>query len=299
METPTDRSFLDPSAVARLMRLPLRSRLPMQGNMSGQHKSIHRGSSVEFAEYRKYAPGDDIRRLDWRVYARSDRFYIKEFEADTNLRCYMVLDCSASMAFAAKHGTKHDFARKLLAMLAYLVVHQGDAVGLHAFAEDVVREIPTRRNASHLRNIFDALVEIEPAGRTQLVPVLHAFAEKIRQRALVVVFSDFFCEVEPLLDCFQHLRFRHHDLAVFHILDRAELDFQFDRPIRFVDMESPFSLVTEPTLIRNQYLRELNTHLDRLEDGCHEFKADYRRVVTDQNPEDILASFLLDRSRNK
>ncbi len=297
--TTADRSFLDPTALARLARLSLCARVPMQGNMSGQHKSLHRGSSVEFAEYRKYAPGDDIRRLDWRVYARSDRFYIKEFEADTNLRCYLVLDCSASMGFEAQHGSKFDFARRLVAWLAYLVAHQGDAVGLHCFAEDVVRDIPPRRNASHLKNIFDALGEIKPKGQTQLVPTLHTLAEKIRQRALVIVFSDFFSEVAPLLDCFQHLRFRHHDLAVFHLLDRSELDFNFDRPIRFVDMESPFSLVTEPTLVRNQYKSELTQHLDRMKSGCHEFKGDYRRVVTDESPEKILADFLLERSRSK
>lgn len=299
MAETSDRSFLDPGALARLMRLPLRARVPMQGNMTGQHKSPHRGSSVEFAEYRKYVPGDDIRRLDWRVYARTDRFYIKEFEADTNLRCYLVLDCSASMGFTAGNGNKLAYARRLVGMLAYLVAQQGDAVGMHCFADKVVRDIPPRRNPAHLKTIFDALGEIKPGGETQLVPNLHSLAEKIRQRALVIIFSDFFTPVEPLLDCFQHLRFRKHDLAVFHLFDRAELDFRFDRPVRFVDLESSAHLLTEPAVIRLQYLRALEEHVGRLQDGCREFKADYRQVVTDQDCEKILAGFLLERVHSR
>jgi len=314
MNEAPEREFLEPEVLARLMRLPLQSRVPMEGGMSGQHKSLHRGSSVEFAEYRKYVPGDDIRRVDWRVYARSDRFYMKEFEADTNLRCYFVLDCSASMGFAgirhaqtpAVFGTqagreqsKLTFARRLIATLAYLIVQQGDAVGLLCFSKDTIHDIAPRRNAAHLKHIFDALAQVRPGGTTSLVQTLHDLAEKIRQRALVIIFSDFFTEVKPLLDCFQHLRFRKHDLAVFHLLDRTEVDFQFDRPIRFVDMESPFSLVAEPVMIRNRYLEELKRFFEELRNGCSEFKTDYRWVVTDQSYEKVLADFLMERMRVK
>ena len=192
-------NLLDPKVLARLMGQPLLSRFPMEGTVSGQHKSPHRGSSVEFAEYRNYTPGDDIRRLDWRVFARTDRFYMKEFEAETNLRCYLVLDCSGSMALAGSHqagahGSKLDFARRLIATLAYLTIHQGDAAGLVCVGKKTVFEIPPRRNPTHLQTILETLDKTESRGTTALIPALHELAEKVRQRALIIVFSDFFCE---------------------------------------------------------------------------------------------------------
>ena len=289
--------FLDAKVLARLMAHPLMARFPMEGTVSGHHKSPHRGSSVEFAEYRNYVPGDDIRRLDWRVFGRTDRFYMKEFEAETNLRCYLVLDCSASMGFAGKHVRKIDLAKRLIASLAYLTVHQGDAASLICVGEKAVHEIPPRRNPAHLQTILEILEQAEPRGETGLVSVLHELAEKVRRRALIIVFSDFFCDPEPLMSCFQHLRFQKHDLAVFHLLDRMELEFKFDRPVRFVDLESSFSLVTEPAMIREEYLRQINSFLERLRAGCHEFKADYRQAVTDQDYEKLLADFLVERAR--
>lgn len=289
--------YLDQRVLARLMAQPLLSRFPMEGSISGQHKSPHRGSSVEFAEYRNYVPGDDIRRLDWRVFGRTDRFYMKEFEAETNLRCYLVLDSSASMRFAGKNGSKLDFAKQLIATLAYLVVHQGDAAGLACVGEKNIFDVPPRRNPAHLQLIFETLDKVEAKGETGLVAALHDLAEKVRRRALVVVFSDLFTDPDALLDCFQHLRFQKHDLAVFHLLDRMELEFRFDRPIRFVDLESSFSLVTEPATVREEYLQQLRLYLERLKAGCHEFKAEYRQVTTDQEYGQVLADFLVDRAR--
>jgi uncharacterized protein (DUF58 family) len=186
MQQESSREFLDPDVLARLSRLELLARWPMEGNLAGRHKSPHRGSSVEFAEYRKYVPGDDPRTLDWRVYARSDKFFIKEFEADTNLRCHLVIDASGSMAF----GNKFDYARKLAGTLGYLAMQQGDAVGLTCCGPDIVTDIPPRRKPAHLRGIFDALQGLKPTGRTGLTKVLHDLAGRIRRRALVCVFSD-------------------------------------------------------------------------------------------------------------
>lgn len=288
--------LLDSEVVARLMHVPLMARLPMEGTVSGQHKSPHRGSSVEFAEYRNYAPGDDIRRLDWRVFGRTDRFFMKEFEAETNLRCYIVLDCSASMKFEGKSGRRFDLARRIAATLAYLVIHQGDAVGLICVTEKTVHEIPPRRNPAHFQTILEILEKMEPSGETGLVPALHEVAEKVRRRGLVIVLSDLFCEPEQLLSSFQHLRFQKHDLAVFHLLDRAELEFQFDRPVRFVDLENSYSLVTEPAVVRDRYLEQIGKFLEAMRRGCHEFNADYRRVITDESYERVLASFLGERA---
>ncbi|HEY3854243.1 MAG TPA: DUF58 domain-containing protein [Verrucomicrobiae bacterium] len=288
-----EHKFLDSAVLNRLTHLTLMSRTPMEGSVSGLHRSPHRGSSVEFAEYRNYVPGDDIRRLDWRVFARTDKFFLKEYEAETNLRCYFVLDCSGSMKF----GNKLHYAKSLLATMAYLASHQGDAVGSVCVAGKTFLEIPPRRNPAHLKLILDTIEKAEPRGETNLAGALHDLAEKVRRRAMVVVISDFFCDLEPLLNAFQHLRFQKHDMAVFQLLDRAELDFQFDRPVRFVDLESSLGIVTEPSTIRDEYLRQLNLFLEALRDGCHEFGADYRRVVTDQLFERVLADFLVARAQ--
>jgi uncharacterized protein (DUF58 family) len=292
-----ENQLLDPRALARLQHLPLLARLPMEGSVSGHHKSPHRGSSVEFAEYRNYVPGDDIRRLDWRVFARTDRFFMKEFEAETNLRCYLVLDCSGSMRFGPAGASKLDYAKRLAATLGCLAAQQGDATGLVRAGGGETVEIPPRRNPAHVKVILDTLQKTEARGETALTATLHDLAEKARRRALVVVISDFFCDLAPLLGGLRHLRFQKHDLALFQLLDRAELDFRFDRPTRFVDLESAFNLVAEPAMIRDEYLRQLHAFLEGLEAGCHEFGADYRRVVTDEPYEKALGEFLAGRAR--
>ena len=221
------RSFLDTSALSRLGAVPLFARRAMQGNVSGRHASPHRGSSVEFAEYRRYVPGDDLRRLDWRAYGRSDRYFVKEFEADTNLRCCLVVDTSGSMDYGSAGTTKIEYARKIAAALGHLALSQGDAVGLSLVADGLIKNIPPRRNPAHLSGIFDALEDARPKGKTQLAPILHELAETTRQRALMVILSDFFVEPEVLRGCFQHLRFRKHDVAAFHLLDPQEIGFDF------------------------------------------------------------------------
>jgi uncharacterized protein (DUF58 family) len=295
----TQRDFLDSGVLSRLSRIVLNARQPMLGTVTGIHKSAARGSSVEFAEYRKYVPGDDIKHIDWQVYARSDRFYIKEFEADTNLRCYIVLDCSASMQFEGEHGSKFDYARKLAATLAYMLVHQGDGVGLTAFNDKVCEDIPPRRSPTHLKSIFDIMGKMTPTGKSAIVDTIHKLAEKISRRAFVIVFSDLFTDIDPLLDAFQHMRFRKHDLSVFHLLDQQEVDFEFDRPIRFVDMESSFDLITDPSMIKGGYRKALDQYLEAMQKGCREFGVDYQRVITSADYEKVLSSFLLERVNRK
>ena len=291
------RDFLDSTVLARLSRLTLDARQPMIGSVTGIHKSAHRGSSVEFAEYRKYVPGDDTRRLDWRVFARTDRFYMKEFEADTNLRCVLALDTSASMGFGSGEETKFTYARRAAATLAYMLSNQGDAVGLLRFDEKAVQDIPPRHSPAHLRHVFNALADASPQGKTDVVQVLHDLAEKTPQRALIVVFSDFFTDVEPLLDAFQHMRFRKHDLVIFHLLDKQELEFTFDRPIRFIDIETNFGMITDPAVIHSGYRDALDRYLKTFQKGCREFGVDYHRVTIDTDYEQVLAAFLLQRMR--
>jgi len=293
------RSFLDAQVLSRLAAVPLFSRRPMQGSVSGRHPSPHRGSSVEFAEYRKYVPGDDLRRLDWRVYGRSDRFYVKEFEADTNLRCCFILDTSGSMAFGSAGITKIEYARKLAGSLGYLAVQQGDAVGLTCVAKGVVRSMPPTRSPAYLRAFFDMLEQAKPEGETHLGAVLHELAETMRQRALVVMLSDLFIEPEALRGCFQHLQFRKHDVAVFHLLDPLEVSFEFRRPMRFLDMEGGPAVFAEPNEIADRYHKALQTYLEELRAVVLESAVDYHRVSLDADYEHVLTQFLVGRTRGR
>ncbi|MSR60168.1 MAG: DUF58 domain-containing protein [Planctomycetaceae bacterium] len=293
------RSFLDPHVLSRLAGVPLFARRPMQGTVSGRHPSPHLGSSVEFAEYRKYVPGDDLRRLDWRAYGRSDRFYIKEFEADTNLRCCLVLDTSGSMDFGSAGTTKLDYARRIAGALAYLALQQGDAVGVSCVATGVVRHVPPKRNPAHLIAVLDILEQARPQGETQLVPVLHELAETIRQRALIVIVSDLFVPPDELRGCFQHLRFRKHDVAVFQLLDPQELSFDFRRPMRFLDMEGGPAIFAEPNEIAERYQSALGTYFGDLRQVVLESGVDYQRVTLDEDYERVLTRFLVGRTRSK
>ncbi len=290
------RSFVDPVVLAQLGALPLRSRKPMLGSVSGRHASPHRGASVEFAEYRKYVPGDDLRRLDWRAYARSDRFYIKEFEADTNLRLVFVVDSSGSMNFGSSGTTKLEYAKRVAAALSYLAIQQGDAAGLASVAKGIVQNIPPRRNPAHLTTIYNALEAVKAQGETGLVNILHELAETVRQRALIIVLSDLFIETELLRGCFEHLRFRKHDVSVFHLLDPAELNFAVTRPTRFLDMEGGTSIFADPAEITDRYHQALDEYLESLRRVVLETEVDYRRVTIDTPYAQELTKFLVDRA---
>jgi uncharacterized protein (DUF58 family) len=294
------RSFLEPAVLSRLAGVPLMARRPMVGNVSGRHTSPHRGSSVEFAEYRKYVPGDDLRRLDWRAFGRSDRHYVKEYEADTNLRLCVVLDTSGSMNFAAEGRlSKIDYARRVCAALGYLASQQGDAVGVSCVADGIVKTLPPRRSPAHLRLVFDILEEAKPAGPTRLPEVLHELAETIRQRALVVIVSDLFVPPEVLASSFEHLRFRRHDVAVFHLLDPLEIGFKFQRPTRFLDMEGGGSIFADPVDIADRYHQAVTKYLEDMKQVVLESGIDYSRVLTDESYEQVLARFLVGRATGR
>ncbi len=299
MSEQVHRDYLEPAVLARLAALPLDARLPMLGNVSGRHRSPIRGSSLEFSEYRKYVPGDDTRRLDWRAYARSDRFFIKEFEADTNLRMCLVVDTSGSMQYGHDGLTKLDYARRLAGTLAYLAARQGDAVGLYCAGETFTREIPPKRNAAHLRHVLDQIGRMQATGATGLPQILHEAAERVRQRALIIILSDLFMPPAQLRSSFQHLRFRKHDVAVFHLLEQNELDFAFDRPMRFLDLEGGSPVLADPTVIARQYHRSLQQYFQELDQAVRDTLVDYHRVAIEEPYDDVLARFLLARTRGK
>ena len=288
-------SFIDNVLLSRLGSLPIESHAPMLGNVAGKHRSPHRGSSVEFAEYRKYVAGDDTRRLDWKAFARSDRFYIKEFEADTNLRAYFVVDASGSMNFTGAGESKIQVARRIAASLAYLLVNQGDAAGLSICTDKLHLEVPPSRRAAHLERFFSTLGKVQPSGETGLIQALHSITEKIGQRAFVVILSDLFTDTAALGDALQHLRYRKHDISVFHLMDPLELGFEFDRPHRFVDLEDGTSIVAEPNLIADEYKSALRDFLAAVRTKCHDASADYQLVTTDTPLEPLLRDFLTAR----
>jgi len=291
--------FIDPKVLARLSGLGLHARLPMLGSVSGHHRSPIRGSSLEFAEYRKYVPGDDTRRLDWRAWGRSNRFYMKEFEADTNLRLCLIVDTSGSLNFAVDGVSKLETMKSLAGTLAYLTSSQGDAVGLYCAGKGFHTVIPPKRNAAHLRVVLDQLAEMKAEGETGLAGALHEAAESIGQRALVVVVSDLYIQPDILKSCFQHLRFRKHDVAVFHLLDQSEVDFDFDRPTRFLDLEGGAPIMTDPILVGRQYQKAISGYLTDLGTVIREAAVDYHRVNLHDAVDAVLARFLIGRKPKK
>jgi uncharacterized protein (DUF58 family) len=308
------RSFLDPKIIAKLAHQTLESRRAMIGSVSGRHSSPMRGSSLEFAQYRKYVPGDDTRRLDWRVWGRSDRSYIKEFEADTNLRMCFAVDASGSMNYCANsevgtlnngnaenhlgHSKLHR-AKSIAGSLAWLAVKQGDAVGLSTSHPTNGKDIPPRRGARHLRLVLDQLDLIKGEGDCDLPARLHTLAERIPRRGLVVIVSDLFVDLEELSRSLKHLRHRNHDLVIFHLIDAEELNLPFGQPMKFVDLEGGLPLLADPVVILNNYQRIVGDYLSKLKESVSKLEIDYRRVGSDQNLADVLSSFLAARAGSR
>lgn len=296
------RDFIEPGVIARLQNLALEARRPMIGSVAGRHRSPTRGSSLEFSEYRNYVPGDDTRRLDWRVWGRSDRYFIKEFEADTNLRLCLIVDVSGSMNFAPAglppdRHSRLARARQIAGTLAWLAAGQGDAVGLYCAGRKFHREMGPRRGARHLKHLLDQLAGAHAGGETGLPDTLHEAAEKIASRALIVVISDLLMDPELLRSGFQHLRFRHHDVAVIHLLDESELEFRFDRPMRFIDLEGAGSLLLDPVEIADQYRQAVQDWIAQITLITRDCRIDYHRALLTEHYGDVLTRFLLARSR--
>lgn len=296
MPEPHQRDFLDPAVLGKLLGLQLNARSPMVGNVAGRHRSPVRGSAIEFAQYRKYVQGDDTRRLDWRTWGRTDRYYIKEFEADTNLRLCLIVDTSGSMGYGEPGSTRLDYARRLSGTLAYLAGQQGDAIGLSSGSVGTYRETPPRRGPRHLGLVLDQIAKLKAEGETGLIKAIHEAAEKIQQRALIVIVSDLLFHPEPLREAFQHLRFRKHDVSVFHLLDRQEIDFTFDRPTRFIDLEGGTSLLADPTLIQRRYREAVKGYLATINDIVNHSAVDYHRTFLDEPYDQVLARFLMGRN---
>jgi uncharacterized protein (DUF58 family) len=288
-------AHLDAATIAKLAGVKVRARAVMEGVLSGLHKSPHQGQSVEFAEHKEYAPGDELRHLDWKAYAKFDRFYIKRFEHETDLRAVLVVDASASMGYRTGTLSKLEVASTLAGALSYLLVRQQDAAGLSVVGGRGPSDIPPRSAAGHLMELLGALEQLEPQGDTDLRKAADHLAERLPRRALVVVFSDLFDEAPDALRRLLQLRARKHDVAVFQILDPAELEFPFDDPTLFLSMEDDRRLEVNAREIRESYLEEMGEFLAQTKEVCAEADVDYQLVRTDEPLDAVLLGFLAKR----
>lgn len=289
---------IDPTALARFGRLELIARLVVEGVMSGLHKSPFKGFSVEFAEHRQYGPGDEIRHIDWRAYGKSDRYYVKEYEEETNLKGYLVVDSSGSMGYAGRTVSKFEHARRLAASLAYLMISQRDAVGLVTFDDDIRAMIPARSAPGHFSIVSKALEETTTGGETALSGILHTLAERIPRRGLVVILSDGFDEIDALTSALRHLRHRRHEVLFFQTLAPEEEEFPFRRPARFRNLERlDQSLRVDPFALRAAYLERFRTFCATLKERLQGMDADYHRASTAESIEKTLLDYLSSRSR--
>jgi uncharacterized protein (DUF58 family) len=292
-------AFIDPQALMSIRNLELRARVVVEGFWHGLHRSPYHGFSAEFTEYRQYTPDDDPRYLDWRVFARSDRYFIKKFEDETNLRCYVLADGSRSMAYGSNGYTKAQYAATLAATLAYFLYLQGDAVGLLTFDEHVREYLPARHRTGHLRHLMLAL-EKPAAGRaTNLGAPLQRMVEIVRKRALVMLISDFLAPLEKFEAELTGLAACGHEIVVFQVMDPSELAFQFKEPIIFEDLESSRTLFIDPNSARKEYLRKLENHCAGLRATCQRLGASFRRLGTDQPLELTLFDFLRERMQRR
>jgi uncharacterized protein (DUF58 family) len=291
---------LDPSSLSKYGRLSLVARNLVEGFLTGVHKSPFKGASVEFAEHRQYYPGDEIRHIDWRAVAKTDRYYIKEYEEETNLRATLLVDASGSMGYAGAHPSKFQFAQYIAASLAYLMLHQRDAVGLALHDTKLRSVLRPRATSKHLLQVLAALENARPEGETALAPLWHQTAEQIRQRGLVVILSDCFGEVGELLRALQHLRHRKHEVMVFHLLAPEELEFPFSRMTQFRSLEAVADRqLVDPQRLRKEYLSNFERFRTALREACGKTQVDYHLLTTDQPVERALGLYLSRRQRQR
>lgn len=288
--------YLNPQTLASLQGLDLQARLVVEGYVAGLHKSPYHGFSVEFAEHREYVPGDDIRHVDWKVWSKTDKYYLKQYEEETNLLTYLLLDTSESMGYASEGNvTKLQYAEFVAAALAYLVLQQQDSVGLATFDDQVRRYLRPSGQPSHLKELFHVMDQAPAHSKSDLGAIFHDLAERFKKRGVVVLLSDLFDEPARILKGLRHFRHRRHEVIVFHVLDPAEVEFPFRQTTLFKGLEGLPEVLTEPHALRRAYQAELGEFLDELKAGCRSLDIDYVPLRTDYDLDGPLASYLASR----
>jgi uncharacterized protein (DUF58 family) len=289
---PDSKNFLHPEAIRRIASMELRARNIVEGFLSGMHRSPYFGQSVEFVQHRQYVPGDDLRHIDWKVWGRQDRLVIKQYEEDTNLRCTLLVDGSASMSYGRGALNKFDYAATIAACLAYLTLRQQDSVGLTLFDNKIRTRLPWRSSRSHLNTIYRSLQQSNPSDKTDLTRVFREINDTYPKRSLMVIASDFLGSEKESLQGLAALRSAGHDILVFHIMDDDELDFPFNDPTRFEGMETIDQLNCNPRALREGYLESLQKFLDRVRHACASSRIDYQLIRTSRNVDAALTAYL-------
>jgi uncharacterized protein (DUF58 family) len=292
------QKYLNPRTLAELQGLELKARLIVEGYVSGLHKSPYHGFSIEFAEHREYVQGDDLRYVDWKVFGKSDRYYLKQYEEETNFACYFLLDTSESMLYQSEQApvTKLGYAQYVCAALSYLILKQQDAVGLATFDNDVRNFVRAGSHPSHLKQLCHVMDIAGAKGETSMGPIFHDLAERIKKRGLVVILSDLFDDLASVMLGLKHLRHRRHEVLVLQVLDPAEQDFPFQDPTLFKGLEGLPEQLTEPRSLRNAYQREFEAFLKEIRRGCRDLHMDYTLLRTDQPLDVALRTFLTGRA---
>ncbi len=290
-------TYLDPDTLARMQALELSARQIVAGYLSGLHRSAQHGFSVEFAQHREYVPGDDFKHIDWKVFARNDRFYLKQYELETNLIAWCIIDASESMRYGSGERSKYDVACQAAMALAYLLVNQGDSAGLVTFDHQVRTMLRPSSNPTQLQEMLRILCTGPAPAKTNVGEVFHHLAERISRRCVLLLFSDLFDEPEPLLEGLRHLRYAQHEVIVFHVLDPAERDFPFQQTTLFRGLEEWPQLLTDPRGVRQAYLAELEAFLTQIQQGCKDHRVDYVPLSAADALGLRLASYLSERGR--
>lgn len=290
--------FLDPAILTRIRNLELVARTVVEGFISGLHHSPYFGFSVDFAEYRQYLSGDDIRRIDWKVYGRSDRLYVKEYEGDTNTNVYLLMDISASMGYRSGAISKMEYASYLAASLAYFAHRQKDSVGLVTFDDRLVAKLPARCRPDHMASLLQILDKVNPSSRTEFKKPLEALAESFRRRGIVVLISDLYAPLQDVLRSLHQFRFRGNDVVVFHVLDPQERDFRFPKVCRMEDMETGREVVMVPDIVREDYINQLSHHIEEIRRECGVLGIDYQLLETSRPLDSALYAYLSTRQKS-
>ena len=292
-----DARYFDPAGLARVGNLELVSRQVVEGFLTGRHRSPYHGFSVEYLDHRPYVPGDEIRSLDWKILARTDKYHVKLFQDETNLRAYILLDCSRSMGFKSGAMSKLEYGSYLAAALTHLMLRQNDAVGLVLFDTHIRHYLPPRARPTQFRRVLDALEHPAVGGETDVGEVLHDVAERIKRRGLVIVISDLIDDEAKVSNGLQHFRHNKHEVVVFHVMDDAELTFPYDRLTHFKDMEGVATVVANPKSLRTRYLERIGRFTERMKTECFQRKISYALANTSQPYDSLLAEYLDKRSR--
>lgn len=298
VKTQDYKKFLDPVVISKLKTLELRAREVVEGFMVGLHRSPYHGFSVEFSEHRPYMQGDELKNVDWKVYAKREKFFIKQFEEETNLIGHIFVDASKSMDY--KHTakvTKLDYAITLAAALAYVMIDQQDSVGLAIYSDKIHSYFPPKSNRVYLKTILSALNQIKPRGATSTSRCLDSVAEKIKKRGLTIIISDFFDDLNSILTALKHIHYRKNEVIVFQVLDPIEKNFGFDRDAIFVDLETGEQITTQPHQIQRAYMEAMKEYLDKLKSECLNFGIEYNLIDTSQSFDKALMSYFTKRTR--